>query len=70
MFTSEKSFKYFFCEKCNYKCYTKFEFSKHILTSRHTNLVLYESWKNKAPILLNRVGEPITSNIYKQILKE
>ncbi len=51
MFPSEKSFKYFFCEKCNYKCYTKFEFIKHMSTSRHKNLVLCEAWKNKIRIL-------------------
>ena len=51
MFPIEKSFKYFFCEKCNYKCYTKFEFSKHISTSRHKTWywvkpgkTRYESW--------------------------
>ena len=51
MFPNKKSLKYFFCEKCNYKCYTNFEFSKHILTSRHTNLTLCEAWKNKTQIL-------------------
>jgi hypothetical protein len=35
---SEKSDPNFYCEKCDYICYRKYDFNKHILTSKHKNL--------------------------------
>jgi hypothetical protein len=32
---SEKSDTDFYCEICDYKCYRKYDFSKHILTAKH-----------------------------------
>ena len=35
---SEKSDPNFYCENCDYICYRKYDFNKHILTSKHNNL--------------------------------
>jgi len=35
---SEKSEPSFYCKKCDYICYRKYDFNKHILTSKHKNL--------------------------------
>jgi hypothetical protein len=35
---SEKSDLNFYCEKCDYICYRKYDFSKHILTLKHEKL--------------------------------
>jgi hypothetical protein len=32
---SEKSDIYFYCEKCDYKCFRKYDYNKHILTAKH-----------------------------------
>jgi hypothetical protein len=35
--TSKTSQKYFYCEKCNYKCFKKFNWDRHLMTSKHKN---------------------------------
>ena len=35
---SEKSEPSFYCKKCDYICYRKYDFNKHILTTKHKNL--------------------------------
>ena len=32
---SEKSESLYYCEKCDYKCFRKYDFNKHILTPKH-----------------------------------
>jgi hypothetical protein len=34
---SQNSQKILYCEKCDYKCFRKSDYNKHILTSKHTN---------------------------------
>ncbi len=34
---SEKSENIFHCETCDYICYRKYDFGKHILTAKHKN---------------------------------
>mgnify|MGYP003351202769 FL=1 len=28
---------FFYCEKCDYKCFRKYDYNKHNLTSKHQN---------------------------------
>ena len=37
---TKKSEEIFYCEKCDYKCYRKYDFNKHILTSKHKNTTM------------------------------
>ena len=34
---TKKSEEIFYCESCDYKCFRKYDFNKHILTSKHKN---------------------------------
>ena len=34
---SQNSQQYFFCEKCDYTCFRKGDYNKHLITSKHTN---------------------------------
>ena len=36
--TDEKVAKVYFCENCNYKCFNKTNFDKHLATRKHKNL--------------------------------
>jgi len=43
----------YYCKKCDYKCYVKFSYDRHILTAKHlneTNETKYETQKEKKPI--------------------